>query len=75
MGCSCYKVGPKCLFFVWVDNPTCPRGNETALLTIEKMSRFQSALELANERERTALKTAKEARQEEAKAKERERKA
>ena len=82
LGCSCYKVGPKCPFFVWVDNPTCPRGNETALLTIEKMSRFQSALELANERERTALKTAKEARQmaekaleEEAKAKERERKA
>ena len=46
------------------------------------MSRLQSTLQLANERERTALKTAKEARQmaenaleEEAKAKERERQA
>ena len=82
MGCSRYKVGLKCLFFVWVDNLTCPRGNEIAPLALEKMSRFQSALELANEREMTALKTAKEARQmaekaleEEAKAKERERKA
>ena len=44
LGCSRYKVGPKCLFFVWVDNPTCPRGNETAPLAIEKMSRLQSAL-------------------------------
>ena len=46
------------------------------------MSRFQSALQLANERERTALEMAEEARQmaekalkEEAKAKENERKA
>ena len=77
-----YKVGPKYPFFVWVDNPTCPRGNETAPLAIEKMSRFQSALQLANERERTALEMVKEARQmakkaleEEVKAKEKERKA
>ena len=63
MGCSCYKVGPKCPFFVWVDNPTCPRGNKTAPLALEKMSRLQSALQLANERERTALETAEEARQ------------
>ena len=84
LGCSCYKVGPKCPFFVWVDNPTCPRGNETAYLAIEKMSRLQIALQLANERERTALEMAEEARQmaekaleveEEAKAKEKERKA
>ena len=82
MSCSCYKVGPKCPFFVWVDNPTCPRGNETALLTIEKMSKLQSALHLANEREMTAPETAEEARQmvekafeKEAKAKEWERKA
>ena len=82
LGCSRYKVGPKCLFFVWVDNPTCPRGNETAPLAIEKMSRLQSTLQLANERERTALKMAEKARQmaekaleEEAKAKEKERKA
>ena len=40
LGCSHYKVGPKCPFFVWVDNPTCPRGNETAPLAIEKMSRL-----------------------------------
>ena len=82
MGCSRYKVSPKCPFFVWVDNPTCPRGNETTPLAIEKMSRLQSALQLANERERTALEMAEEARQmaekaleEEAKAKEKERKA
>ena len=82
LGCSRYKVGPKCPFFVWVDNLTCPRGNETAPLAIEKMSKLQSALQLANKRERTALEMAKKARQmeekaleEEAKAKEKERKA
>ncbi|KAK9992593.1 hypothetical protein SO802_027578, partial [Lithocarpus litseifolius] len=82
LGCSHYKVGPKCPFFVWLDNPTCPRGNETAPLALERMSRLQSALQLANERKRTALETADEARkmvekalEEEAKAKERERKA
>ena len=69
-------------FFVWLDNPTCPHENETAPLALGRMSRLQSALQLANERERTALKMAEEARQmaekaleEEAKAKERERKA
>ena len=40
LGCSRYKVGPKCPFFVWVDNPTYPRGNETAPLALEKMSRL-----------------------------------
>ena len=75
LGCSRYKVGPKCLFFVWVDNPTCPRGNETAPLVIEKMSRLQSTLQLANEREMTALEMAEKALEEEAKAKEKERKA
>ena len=82
MGCSRYKVGPKCPFFVWVDNPTCPRGNETAPLAIEKMSRLQSALQLVNEKERTALEMAEEANQmaenaleEEAKVKEKERNA
>ena len=81
MGYSCYKVGPKYPFFVWVDNSTYPRGNETAPLALEKISKFQSALQLANERERTALEMAKEARkmvekafEEDAKAKERERK-
>ena len=88
LGCSHYKVGPKCPFFVWVDNPTCPYGNEIAPLALERMSRLQSNLQLANERERTALETANVARQmaeearqmakkaleEEAKAKERERK-
>ena len=69
-------------FLCWVDNPTCPRGNETAPLALEKMSRLQSALQLANERERTTLETTEGARQmaekaleEEVKAKERERKA
>ena len=82
MGCSRYKVGPKCHLFVLVDKPTCPHGNETAPLALEKMSRLLCALQLANERERTALEMAKEARQmaekaleEEAKAKENERKA
>ena len=82
LGCSYYKVGPKCPFFVQVDNPTCPRENETAHLALEKMSKLQSALHLANEREMTASKTTEEARQmvekafeKEAKAKEQERKA
>ena len=82
MGCSRYKVGPKCPFFVWLDNPTYPRGNETTPLALERMSRLQSALQLANEREKTVLEMAEEARQmvekaveKEAKAKERERKA
>ena len=82
MGCSRYKVGPKCPFFVWLDNPTCLCGNETAPLALERMSRLQSAFQLVNEREMTALERTKEARQmvekaleEEAKAKEMERKA
>ena len=82
LGCSHYKVSPKCPFFIWVDNPTCHSGNETAPLAIKKMSRLQSALQLANERERTALKMTEEGRQmaekaleEEVKAKENERKA
>ena len=82
LGCSRYKVGPKCHFFVWVDNPTCPRGTEIAHLALERMSRLYSALQLDNERERIALETVEKARQmakkaleEEAKAKERERKA
>ena len=82
MGCSRYKVGSKCPFFIWVDNLTFPRRNETAHLALEKMSRLHNALQLANEREMTALETVEEARQmaekaleEEAKAKENERKA
>ena len=82
MGCSRYKVGFKCPFFIWVDNLTCSRRNEAAPLALEKMSRLHSALQLANEREMTALETVEEARQmaekaleEEAKAKEKERKA
>ncbi|KAL0002667.1 hypothetical protein SO802_016448 [Lithocarpus litseifolius] len=82
LGCSRYKVGPKCPFFVWLDNLTCPRGNEIAPLALERMSRLQITLQLANKRERTALKTAEKARkmaekalEEEAKAKERGRKA
>ena len=80
LDCSRYKVGPKCPFFVWVDNPTCPRRNEIAHLALERMFGLQSALQLANEREMTALETVEKARQmakkaleEEAKAKERER--
>ena len=82
LGCSRYKVDPKCPFFVWVDNPTYPHGNENTPLALERMSRLQSALQLANERERTALEMVEEARQmaekalkKEAKAKEREKKA
>ena len=69
-------------FFVWLDNPTYPRRNETTPLALERMSRLQSALQLANERKKIALETADTARQmaekalkDEAKAKERERKA
>ena len=68
--------------FVWLDNLTCPRVNETAHLALERMSRFQSAFQLANKREMTTLEMAKEVRkmakkalEEEAKAKGRERKA
>ena len=89
LGCSRYKVGPKCPFFVWVDNRTCPHGNETTPLALERMSRLQSILQLANEREMTGLETtdaarqmveearqmAKKALEKEAKAKEKERKA
>ena len=50
-------------FLCWVDNPTCPRGNETTHLALEKMSRLQSALQLANEREMTTLETIEEVRQ------------
>ena len=82
LGCSHYKVSPNWPFFVWLDNPTCPHRNETAPLALERMSRLQSAFQLANERERIALKMIEEARQmtekalkEEVKTKERERKA
>ena len=89
LGCNRYKIGPKCAFFVWVNNPTCPHGNETTPLALERMSRLQSVLQLANEREMTALETTDAARQmaekarqmekkaleEEAKAKEKEREA
>ena len=37
LGCSLYKVGPNCPFFVWLDNPTYPCGNETAPLALEMM--------------------------------------
>ena len=64
------------------DNLTYPRENEIAPLALERMSRLQSTLQIANEREMTALETVEEARQmaekaleEEAKSKERERKA
>ena len=44
LGCSHYKVSPKCPFFVWLDNPTYLRGNETTPLALERMFRLQSAL-------------------------------
>ena len=40
LGFSRYKVGPKCPFFVSLDNPTCPRGNETTPLALERMSKL-----------------------------------
>ena len=52
---SIYKqVGPKCLFFHWIDNPTCKCGNEVAHLVQQKLDLLWSELQLANERERTA---------------------
>nr|XP_023891804.1 uncharacterized protein LOC112003818 [Quercus suber]XP_023892346.1 uncharacterized protein LOC112004351 [Quercus suber]XP_023920455.1 uncharacterized protein LOC112031985 [Quercus suber] len=54
LGCSRYKVGPKCPFFRWIDNPTCMRGNEAAHLVQQK-------LQLAHEREREATQAAAEA--------------
>ncbi|KAK9998048.1 hypothetical protein SO802_017651 [Lithocarpus litseifolius] len=37
LGCSQYKVGPKCPFFKWNDNPTCVRRNEAAHFVQQKM--------------------------------------
>ena len=51
LGCSHYKVGPMCPFFVWVDSPTCSYGNETTPLVLERISRLQNVVELANDKE------------------------
>ncbi|XP_050246284.1 uncharacterized protein LOC126694240 [Quercus robur] len=63
LGCSRYKVGPKCLFFQWIDNPTCMRENATAHLVQQKLDLLRSELQLANERERAATQTIAEATQ------------
>ncbi|KAK9984246.1 hypothetical protein SO802_033771 [Lithocarpus litseifolius] len=63
LGCSRYKVGPKCPFFKWLDNPTCMRGNEAAHLVQQKLDLLRSELQLAHERERAATQTAAEATQ------------
>ncbi|KAL0012600.1 hypothetical protein SO802_007708 [Lithocarpus litseifolius] len=61
LGCSQYKVGPKCPAFKWLDNPTCMRGNEVAHLVQQKLDLLRSELQLAHERERAATQTAAEA--------------
>ncbi|KAK9997846.1 hypothetical protein SO802_017449 [Lithocarpus litseifolius] len=63
LGCSRYKVGPKCPFFQWIDNPTCVRGNEAAHFVQQKMDLLRSELQLAHERERAATQVAAEATQ------------
>ncbi|KAL0010735.1 hypothetical protein SO802_005843 [Lithocarpus litseifolius] len=60
---SRYKVGPKCHFFTWIDNPTCVRGNEAAHFVQQKMDLLRSELQLAHERERAATQVAAEATQ------------
>ncbi|KAK9991380.1 hypothetical protein SO802_026365 [Lithocarpus litseifolius] len=57
------KVGPKCPFFKWLDNPTCMRGNEAAHLVQQKLDLLWSELKLAYERERAATQTEAEATQ------------
>nr|XP_023917814.1 uncharacterized protein LOC112029367 [Quercus suber] len=61
LGCSRYKVGPKCPFFKWIDNPTCMRGNEAAHFVQQKLDLLRSELQLALERERAATQVAAEA--------------
>ncbi|XP_050261708.1 uncharacterized protein LOC126706332 [Quercus robur] len=63
LGCSQYKVGPKCPFFQWIDNPICMRGNKAAHLVQQKLDLLQSELQHAYERERVATQTAVEATQ------------
>ncbi|XP_050254835.1 uncharacterized protein LOC126700644 [Quercus robur] len=63
LGCSRYKIGPKCPFFRWIDNPTCVRGNEAAHLVQQKLDLLRSELQLACEREREATQAAAEATQ------------
>ncbi|KAL0007809.1 hypothetical protein SO802_009311 [Lithocarpus litseifolius] len=63
LDCSRYKVGPKCPFFHWIDNPTCILGNEATPLVQQKLSILRSELQLANERKRIATQTAAEATQ------------
>jgi len=40
-----------CPFFVWVDSPTSSCGNETTPLVLERISRLQNVVELANDKE------------------------
>ncbi|KAK9992704.1 hypothetical protein SO802_027689 [Lithocarpus litseifolius] len=63
LGCSRYKVSPKCPFFKWIDNPTCVRGNEAAHFVQQKLDLLQSELQLAHERERAATQATAEATQ------------
>ena len=44
-----YQVGPKCVFFQWVDNETCR--SETVPLVHERISMLENELQLANQRE------------------------
>ena len=57
------QLGPKCLFFKWIDNLTCMRGNETAYLVQQKLNLLRSELQLAHEREREATQVAAKATQ------------
>ena len=51
------RVGTKCPFFQWIDNPTCMRGTEATHLVQQKLDL------LAHERKRAASQTAAEATQ------------
>ena len=57
------QVGPKCLFFKWIDNPTCMGENEAAHLVQQKLDLLRSELQLAYEKEREATHAAAEATQ------------
>ena len=57
------RLVPSALFFKWLDNPTCIRGNEATHLVQQKLDLLQSELQLAHERKRAATQTAAKATQ------------
>ena len=57
------RLVPSALFFKWIDNPTCMRGNEATYLVQQKLDLLRSELQLAHEKERETTQAAAEATQ------------